>query len=199
MNRVAFAIASLFAISVVRAGPDEPTRSVAASLMFGAAEPVYDGYNVMLAVDGGLRMTDLLWARAGLGYGTSVDRFGQHVPNGGRNGLARAGLEARWCAGVILCGLAGADLGVQHGAWAGRVYSPTVIDGVVESTTDNALVVIPRIGIDLGGDTLRARLVVEADTALVEHATTTTDMTTTTRSQRGIIGVELAAGVAYQW
>ena len=58
---------------------------------------------------------------------------------------------------------------------------------------------IPRIGIDLGGDTLRARLVVEADTALVEHATTTTDMTTTTRSQRGIIGVELAAGVAYQW
>lgn len=199
MNRVAFIAASLLAVPVGRAGPVEPEKYVAVSMMFGAAEPVYNGYNVMAAVDGGYRITELLWARAGVGYGTSIDRFGQHVPNGGRNELVRGGVEARWCAGTILCGIAGADLGLQHGTFTDRVYSATVIDGVVESTTDNAFVVIPRIGFDVGGDRIRARIAIEAETALVEHGTTTTNMVTTTQSQTGVIGVELAAGVAFQW
>ena len=88
----------------------------------------------------------------------------------------------------------------MYGTWNGTVYSPTSVNDVAtESTTETALVVIPRVGIDLGGDAIRVRLALEADTALVEHATTTTGMTTTTGSQRGVIGVELAAGVAYQW
>ena len=198
MNHLAL-VAAMLTPSVVRAGPVEPENYLAVSMMFGAAEPVYDGYNVMAAVDGGYRITELWWARAGVGYGTSVDRFGQHVPNGGRNGLVRGGVEARWCAAAFLCGIAGADLGVQHGTWSGRVYSPTVTDGVIESTTETAFVVVPRIGLDVGGDRVRARIAIEADTALVEHATTTTDMMTSSQPRTGVIGIELAAGVAFQW
>jgi hypothetical protein len=201
MNRLAFvAIVLLAGVSSVRAGPVEPTHYVAAGLMLGAAEPVDNGYNVMGAIDGGYRVTELLWARAGIGYGTSVERFGQHAPNGGRNGVVRGGVEARWCAGKTLCGSAGADLGVQHGTFAQTVYSPTIITGSHESLTETALIIIPRVGIDFGGNSLRARLAVEADTALVERSTTTIDMgTPMTDSQTGVIGIELAAGVAYQW
>jgi hypothetical protein len=184
------AIASLLVASAAHA---EPTQWVAASVMFGAAEPVVDGYNAMAAVDGGYRLTELLWAHAGVAYGTSIDRFGQHVPNGGRNSLVRGGAAARWCAGSAVCGEAGVDLGVQHGTWSGTVYSPTVIGGVTEVDTDTALVAIPRIGLDVGGDTLRARLGLEADAAL---ASSSSGMST---AAHGIVGIELVAGVAYQW
>ena len=190
MNRIVL-VAALLAAPVAHA---EPTQWVAASLMFGAAEPVSDGYNAMAGVDAGYRLTDLVWAHAGVAYGPSIDRFGQHVPNGGRNGLVRGGAVARWCAGTVVCGEAGVDLGVQHGTWSGTVYSPTAINGTVDEVdTDTALVAIPRIGLDVGGESLRARLGLEADAAL---AATSTGMTT--RAQ-GIIGIELAAGVAYQW
>jgi hypothetical protein len=158
--------------------------------MFGAAEPVYNGYNVMASVDGGYRVTEALWAHGGVGDGISVGRFGQHVPNGGRNGLVRAGVEARWCASLV-CGIAGADLGVQHGTFATTVYQQGM-----QTYTDTALVAIPRIGFDVGGDSVRARVALEADTSLV---TTQNNMDYPTPGPGKIIGIELAAGVAYLW
>jgi hypothetical protein len=184
------AIAALLAGSTAHA---EPSQWVAASVMFGAAEPVANGYNALAAIDAGYRLTALLWAHAGIAYGPSIDRFGQHVPNGGRNGLVRGGVEARWCAGTILCGTAGLDLGIQHGTWSGTAYSPTVLGGVDEVDTDTALVAIPHVGLDVGGDTLRARVGLEADAALA--AASSGIMT----DAHGIVGIELAAGVAYQW
>jgi hypothetical protein len=199
MNRAAFVLAPLLIASAVRAGPVEPSHYAGGSLMFGASEPVDNGYNVMLAGDAGYRLTGLLWARGGLGYGTSIDRFGQHVPNGGRNAVARAGLEARWCAGSILCGLAGADLGVQHGTWNDSAYNEVTFKDIPRSTTETALVAIPRVGVDFGGTSLRMRVALEADTAIVGRATATTAMASSTTSETGLIGIELAAGVAYQW
>jgi hypothetical protein len=177
----------------------EPTKYIQGGMLFGAAEPVI-GWNVMATVDGGYRFSDALWAHVELGYGPTVANLGNHGANGGTNGEVRAGVEARWCAHRMVCGIAGVDLGVQRGTWSTTMYSATVIDGVLESLTSEALVAIPRAGLDLGGDTFRVRLVLEADTAVIDRTTTTTEMASpTSESRTGIIGVELAMGVAYQW
>jgi len=165
----------------------EPDHYVAGGVMFGAAEPVYDGYNVMAAADAGYRLTPLLWAHAGAAYGPSIDRFGAHQPNGGHNELARGGIEVRWCASIV-CGIAGADLGVQHGSWTTTQYQVGM-----ETLSDTALVAIPRVGFDVGGDALRLRATFEADTSLVS------DETTDEPNGKRIFGFELAAGVAYLW
>lgn len=195
MNRLV--IAALLAALQTRAHA-EPTRYLAGGMMFGAAEPVYDGYNVMAGADGGYRLDELWWAHAGVGYGTSVDRFGQHVPNGGRNGLVRGGVEARWCAGTVLCGIAGVDLGVQHGSWTHREYSPTSDAGIMQSYSDTAFVAIPRMGFDVGGDRLRVRVAIEGDMSLLTTQINT-DFGPVDTGLGHFIGLELAAGVAYLW
>ncbi len=168
----------------------EPAQYVAAGMSFGASEPIYDGYTVMGAIDGGYRLTQTWWLHAAVADGESVDRFGTHVPNGGHNFVARGGAEARWCASV-LCGFAGADLGIQRASFTDTVY----MQGV-QTFTDAASIITPRFGFDVGGRSLRARVEIDPDVAL---AITQDDSPYMNAGTGSVLGIELGAGVAYQW
>jgi hypothetical protein len=184
--------AALLTSSVLHAEP-APCRAaqyVAAGVSFGASEPIYDGYTVMAALDGGYRVSDTWWAHAAIATGTSVDRFGGHAPNGGHDLVARAGAEVRTCASV-LCGFAGMDLGIQRGTFSDVVY----MDGM-KTFTDAATIATPRVGFDVGGRTLRARVEIDSDVAL---AVTQNNPAYATPRFGDVIGIELGAGVAYQW
>jgi hypothetical protein len=168
----------------------EPAQYVAAGVSFGASEPIYNGYTVLGAVDGGYRLSQLWWVHAAVAYGPSVDRFGAHVPNGGHDLVVRGGGEVRWCASV-LCGFAGGDLGIQRGSFTDTVY----MEGT-QTFTDTAAIVTPRAGFDVGSERIRARVEIDADLAL---AITQDNSMYATPGFGRIIGVALGAGVAYQW
>jgi hypothetical protein len=161
----------------------EPTRYVQTDLMIGGAAPVA-GPNLLGAVEGGYQLTPGLWGHGELSAGPAGDDQGS-----GSNSQARAGVEGRACFdGRVLCGVLGGDLGVQHGTW-------TRSDGM-ENEHVTALVLVPRIGVDAGGRNLRARLGIELDEALYgRHQMSYAP----TIDVKGTMGLELAAGVAYQW
>jgi hypothetical protein len=194
----ALALCVLVAAPAARA---EPTSYVEGGLMFGAAEPVI-GWNIMPTIDGGYRLGDVLWLHGGVGFGGTIDNLGSHAPNSGSNGLVRGGIETRWCGGPhhLLCAAGGLDLGASHGTWAptaSMAYSHAY--GPVDSMTSTALLAIPRAGFDIGGDSVRARIGVEADLAVLERTTSQLAGAEMTESRPGFVGIELAAGVAYQW
>lgn len=188
-------VALALAPAAVHAEPaPESSRFVEGGMAFGAAEPVI-GWNLMATVAAGIQIAGPWWAHAAFAYGPTIDNLGGHGLNNGRNLAVHAGAEGRWCSsrGGALCGIAGLDLGGQHGSWAPN-------NGYLMSASSTALVAIPRVGVDVGTTRIRARVDLEADAALVSrHHEVYDPMYPTTRSPSGILGIELAAGVWLAW
>ena len=147
--RAAFLIAVALLVSsspavaqtaVVAAASRPPSRYLQAGGMIGIAAPVV-GFNLMAAFDGGLRLGDSrAWLHAAASYGAVGDDQGP-----GSNGQVRAGIEGRACvwSGAV-CGVDGIDVGYQRGRWADR-------DDPSHNESSDALVTIPRFGLDVGG------------------------------------------------
>lgn len=164
-----------------------PRGYVQAGLMFGAAAPV-TAPNLMTALEGGLRLGNGPgWVRAAAAWGGTGDDQGP-----GSNLQLRAGFERRGCWWHdAACGVGGLDAGYQRGHWADR-------NDPFRNESSNALVVIPRLGVDLGGRSLRARLGLELDYGLL----TQREVNPATDNKyivSRIVGVEANAGIAYQW
>jgi hypothetical protein len=174
--------------AIAAADPPESLHYVEGGALFGAAQPVI-GWNVMATAAVGTRVEGPWWLRGSFGYGRTIDNLGGHGPNGGTHLVARGGAEGRWCesAREWLCGIAGVDLGVQHGTWSHTSYP--MPDPVLDSAT--SLVIVPRVGVDTGSPTLRARFDLEADVALAGSDTAMGD--------RRTAGVELGLGMVYAW
>lgn len=173
-------LATIFVATAVHA---EPARYVQTDLMVGGTAPDV-GPNLLAGLAVGVRVAPNLWARGELAGGPAADDQG-----GGTASQLRAGIEARGCTTTgVACAIAGADLGGQRGTWTSH--------DMMENETLDALVVIPRVGVDAGGRTWRGRLGLEIDESLYgRHFSSYAPADTRT----GAIGFELAAGVAYQW
>jgi hypothetical protein len=162
----------------------DPAQYLETDLMIGGAAPVA-GLNALVAVQGGYRLWHGLWLHGEAGYGHAQDDQG-----GGNNMELHAGLESRPCiARGIVCAVVGADLGYAHGAWV----SDRAQDQM-ESVT--ALVAVPHLGLDLGGDHVRVRLGIEADVTLAGHHREIGGMEGAAGS---LVALGLGLGVAYQW
>ena len=162
----------------------EPTQYVQVDAMIGGATPVV-GPNLLGAVEGGYRLTSVWWVHGEVGGGPAADDQGK-----GTNAQLRGGIEARSCTrSNVLCGMLGLDLGAFRGTWSSS-------DASGETEHVVSLVAVPRVGIDFGGSHVRGRAGIELDEALAGDHMSSFAPTTMTN---GTIGLELAAGVAYQW
>jgi hypothetical protein len=172
--------------SVEEAHASQPARYVQAGLMAGGAAPVA-GLNVMGAVEGGKRLGDSpAWIHAAAAFGASGDDQGP-----GSNFQLHVGIEGRACAWEgHFCGVGGLDAGYQAGRWSDR-------DDASRNESIDALVMVPRLGVDAGGPKVRVRLALEADYAVVAQREPTSSGKT--GNGPGLVGVELGLGVAYQW
>jgi len=164
----------------------QPAHYVQAGLMAGGAAPVA-GLNVMGAVEAGKRLGDSpAWIHAAAAFGASGDDQGP-----GTNFQLHVGIEGRACAWEgRFCGVGGLDAGYQSGRWSDR-------DDASRNESVDALVMVPRLGIDAGGPKVRVRLALEADYALVAQREPSSSGKT--GNGPGLVGVELGLGVAYQW
>jgi hypothetical protein len=191
MNKLVVVFSMLAATSVAQAqpSPTAPSKVTAAQyvetdLVVGGTAPVA-GPSIVLAAQGGYRLSQALWLHGEVSYGDARDDQGR-----GPAEQLHAGLEGRTCiVHGVLCGIAGADLGYQHGSW-------TSDRRATDMETVDALVVVPRAGVDVGGDHVRMRLGVETDLALAgRHRDTAGTMSPT----NVVTGIGLGLGVAYQW
>jgi hypothetical protein len=165
----------------------QPARYLQAGLMAGAAAPVA-GLNVMGAVEAGKRLADsAAWLHVAVAYGVGGDDQGP-----GSNFQWRVGIEGRTCAWEgRFCGVGGLDVGYQAGRWSDR-------DDPSRRESVDALVTVPRLGVDVGGAKVRVRLALEADYGLVTQREPSSSSGAGSRSP-GLVGVELGLGVGYQW
>ncbi len=162
----------------------DPAQYLETDLMVGGAAPVA-GLNALVAVQGGYRLWHNLWLHGEAGYGHAQDDQG-----GGSNMQLHAGLESRPCiVRGIVCAVVGADLGYAQGSWVSDLARDQM-----ESVS--ALVAVPRLGLDLGGDHVRVRLGIEADVALAGHHREIGGMEAAAGS---LVALGLGLGVAYQW
>src|SRR5262249_52520050 len=124
----------------------DPAAYVQAEGLVGGASPI--GLDAMVGIEGGYRLAHgPFWVRGAVAYGPGGDDQG-----GGSVGQVRAGLEARWCGRErALCGVVALDLGGQYATW--QHHQPDA-----GSETGKGLLMIPRIGLDTGGDHIRFRL-----------------------------------------
>jgi hypothetical protein len=166
----------------------QPARYVQAGLMTGAAAPVV-ALNVMGAVEAGQRLADSnAWLHAAVAYGQSGDDQGP-----GSNFQLRAGIEGRTCGWEgHVCGVGGLDIGYQAGRWSDR-------DDATRRESVDALVAVPRIGLDAGGRNVRFRVGFEVDCGLAAQRERQSVSSNTGDASPGIVGIELGAGVGYQW
>lgn len=105
-----------------------------------------DGFtNTAGRLQAGARLGSLpIYGRVAAAYGEAVD----HITSGPYRDLA-AGLEGRLCSpGIARCMFAGVDLGQQRTEWS-NMYNSGVNSGMA---------VTPRMGVELGGEHLRAGL-----------------------------------------
>jgi hypothetical protein len=174
--------------AVVAVVPGSPGRYLQAGGMIGAAAPVV-GLNLMAAFDGGLRLGDGgAWVHAAVSYGALGDDQGP-----GSNGQLRGGIEGRACVwNGAACGVDGIDIGYQRGRWADR-------DDPSHNESSDALVAIPRLGLDVGGESLRARIGIEIDYAVIARQERQSPSGGTSHVSPRLVGVELGAGIGYQW
>lgn len=157
--------------------------------MLGAARPVA-ALNLMAALEGGWRLGDgPAWLHAAATWGATGDDQGP-----GSNLQLRGGLEGRACLwSGAACGVGGVDAGFQSGHWSDR-------DAPARNESSEALVAIPRAGLDLGGRNWRARMGLELDYGVLarrERNPVTAGFPSGASS--GLVGVEANAGLAYQW
>ena len=163
-----------------------PARYVQAGLMAGAAAPVA-GLNIMGALEAGKRLGDsAVWIHTAAAFGASGDDQGP-----GSNFQLRVGIEGRACAWEgRFCGVGGVDAGYQAGRWSDR-------DDASRNESVDALVMVPRLGVDAGGSRVRVRLALEADYALAAEREPSSSGKA--GNGPGLVGVELGLGVGYQW
>jgi hypothetical protein len=140
------------------------------------------------SVQAGTRVFRFLWARAGLVAGQATPAFplvsagavgGGYMDTnattavGGTMFQVRAGLEARGCSpSYFACGFGGVDV----------AYAQTQLVGGTPADS-SGMIMIPRIGFDLGSRRVRIRTALE----LAYDA------------QFSVEGAGIDAGVAYQW
>lgn len=165
----------------------QPARYVQAGLMAGAAAPVA-GLNLMGAVEAGRRLGESsAWLHAAVAYGGGGDDQGP-----GSNFQLRLGIEGRACAWEgHFCGVGGLDAGYQAGRWSDR-------DDPSRRESVDAVVMVPRLGVDVGGTKVRVRLALEADYALFAEREPVLAGEGRNDSP-GLVGIELGLGVGYQW
>src|SRR5436190_24210969 len=132
------------AVEVVHAS--QPAHYVQAGLMAGAAAPVA-ALNIMGAVEAGKHIGDSdAWLHGAVAYGQSGDDQGP-----GSTLQLHAGIEWRPCGwGNRVCGVGGLDVGYQAGRWSDR-------DDATHRDSVDALVAVPRVGVDVGGEKVRVR------------------------------------------
>ena len=185
MLRLAAAVTVVLLPAIVHA---EPTAYVQADAMVGAAVPIA-GFNLMRGIEAGYHLsTSPFWVRGVAATGTGEDDQGS-----GTNRFARAGLEARTCTqSGVACFVAATDVGYQSGSWQKS-------DDPAQHEAVQAVVVTPRIGLDLGDEHVRFRLAIEWAEAASEKSTTMDRTGTTVSHEGGGVGGELVAGAAYQW
>ena len=164
-----------------------PNSYLQAGVMMGAAAPVA-APNLMAALEGGWRWgAGPTWLHAAATWGATGDDQGP-----GGNLQLRAGLERRSCWWRdVACGVGGLDAGYQKGHWSDR-------DDPTRNESSHGPVLIPRVGLDVGGRHVRARAGLELDFGLatireVNPATDNKEIRT------GVVGAEANLGVAYQW
>ena len=148
------------------------------------------GITAMFGLSGGLRLgRGSWWLHAELAYGAGTDLDS----GGGPVTQVRVGLERAACSddGVV-CLRAGADLGWQHDAYK-AIDDPDPPD--IESVS--ALVLVPHLRADLGGDTVRFGVGFELDEAIVGTHHTTYPPGDERISK--LIGGQVTAGFAVQW
>jgi hypothetical protein len=119
-----------------------PASYVEAGVTLGA----FVGLYAALTVEAGHRLgNSALWAHGMVVAGETggIDEGG----TAGRQRQARAGVEARGCVVSQICAIAGVDLAVAHGDYMGYEDSGNRTEGLA----------IGRIGLDIGGSTLRLR------------------------------------------
>ena len=164
-----------------------PNSYLQAGVMMGAAAPVA-APNLMAALEGGWRWgAGPAWLHAAATWCATGDDQGP-----GGNLQLRAGLEGRSCWWRdVACGVGGLDAGYQKGHWSDR-GDPT------RNESSHGPVLIPRVGLDVGGRHVRARAGLELDFGLatireVNPATDNKEIRT------GVVGAEANLGLAYQW
>jgi hypothetical protein len=166
----------------------KPSRYVQAGFMVGAAAPVV-APNLLAAVDGGFRLAEgPVWLHTAVSWGATGDDQGP-----GSNLQLRAGIEGRTCWWRDrTCTVGGVDAGYQRGRWSDR-------DDPTHHESLNALVAIPRLGFDMGGRNVRARVGLELDVALLAQRDVSAATGNTSGTSPGLVGLEMNAGIAYQW
>ena len=171
---------TLFALilipSIATAEP-APTTYVQADAMVGG--PPVGIVDAALAIEGGYRLSSgPVWAHGAVPYGGIGD-------DGGSGSLVhlRAGAEARSCTAAWLCGVVGADLGVEH--------ADVTFDSMTSTVTE--LVATPRIGVDVG-TRIRARLALEPSFKLAGYG-----HGPEANTSKIFVGGNIVGGIAYQW
>ena len=186
------ALAVVLAPALAHAEPPAPipvqaTTYMQADLMLGGAAPVA-GPNLMFGFELGHQLIDGLWARGELAVGAAADDQG-----GGGNDQGRAGLEARSCSEHDrVCGFASADLGYQRGTWHAHG------DSMHHEQVD-AVVVVPRLGFEVGSARVHFLFAFELDTALWGRHQVALDTGMTSEPVQGLMGGELVSGVRVAW
>jgi len=145
----------------------------------------------VVSLEGGYRLgSGWLWIHGQVIAGNAGDDQGSgHVYQG------RAGIEARACWAVQLCGIAGVDLGGYRGTW--------VKDGFpvgLTSETIDALAATPRMAGEIG-DRLRLRLGIEFGLAAFgrSHRRIASSDSDMDQSVSGPLNAEVTLGLGYQW
>jgi hypothetical protein len=170
--------------------PWEPAQYVIAGGAMGLAKPGF--ISGVVSLEGGYRLgSSRLWIHGQAIAGDAGDDQGSgHVYQG------RAGIEARACWAVQLCGIAGVDLGGYRGTW---VKDGGVASGLTSETID-ALVATPRIAGEIG-DRLRLRLGIELGLAVFgrSHRRSAGSDSDMDQSVSGPLTAQVMLGLGYQW
>jgi hypothetical protein len=168
--------------------PWEPAHYVIAGIAMGLTQP--GGISQVVSLEGGHRFaSSWLWVHGEAIAGKAGDDQGSgHVYQG------RAGIEARACWAIQLCGIAGVDLGGYRGTW---VKDGGLAPGLASETID-ALVATPRIAGEIG-DHLRLRLGIELGLAAFGRSHRRSASSDMDKSVSGPLGAELTLGLGYQW
>ena len=168
--------------------PWEPAGYVIAGVAMGFAEPGV--ISSVASLEGGYRFgSSRMWIHGQAIAGDAGDDQGSgHVYQG------RAGIEARACWALRLCGIAGVDLGGYRGTW---VKDGGLSSGL-ESKTIDALVATPRLAGEIG-DRLRLRVGIELGLAVFGRSHSRSGGSDMDKSVSGPLNAELTLGLGYQW
>ena len=147
--------------------PTETSKYLSGGALLGADHAIV----AAVSVDGGYQLSGSLWLHGMIAKGTAG---GIDEPNykGGYD-TGRLGLEERGCVVDAVCAFAGLDVGYRH------------VDYMAEydNTNTSGVVVVPRLGLDVGGSHLRFRPGIEG----------------VLDGSQNNIGIDLTAAVAYRW